>query len=74
MWDVIANMQNLEEVKVRFQALWMGWTVNDMFDPLWMVTRPLRVFVVKAPWMAEEIGSETDEGRREMPFRLLGAG
>jgi hypothetical protein len=67
MWDVIANMQDLEEVKVRFQALWMGWTVKDMFDPLWKVTRPLKFFVAKAP-------CETDEGRREMPFRLLGAG
>lgn len=74
MWDVIAGMRGLEEVRVRFRAPWVGWTVKGMLDPLWRVTKPLRVFVVEAPWIAEEMGSETDEEGRERPFRLLGAG
>jgi hypothetical protein len=74
MWHVIADMQGLEKVRIRFRAPCVGWTVEDVLDPLWSVTRPLRVFDVDAPWIAEEMGSEADEGWREIPFKLLGAG
>jgi hypothetical protein len=72
MWDVIANMQGLEEVRVRFRSRfhgWMGWKEEDILDPLWKVTRPLKV---EAPWTAADIGYKTDNLEREMPFKLLG--
>jgi hypothetical protein len=75
MWDVIANMEGLEEVRVKFRSpfrTWMGWEERDVLDPLRKVTRPLRVFDVEAPWIAAEMGFETDEMGRGMPFRLLG--
>ena len=68
MWDVIAGMQGLEEVRVRFRAPWMGWTVKDMLDPLWRVKRPLRAFVVEAPWIAEETESEMEGEEGKSPL------
>jgi hypothetical protein len=75
MWDVIADMQSLEEVRVRFRSRfrgWMGWKEEDILDPLWKVTRPLKVFNVEAPWTAADMGYKTDNLEGEMPFKLLG--
>jgi hypothetical protein len=77
MWDIIATMQGLEEVRVRFRSSlhgWMGWKEKDILDPLWKVTRPLKVFDVEARWTTAEMGFETDEKGRERPFKLVEPG
>jgi len=74
MWDVIASMQGLREVRVKFRAPWMGWDEKDVLDPLWKVTRPMKLFDVDAPWLAAEMCCEKDVIGRKMPFRLLGTG
>jgi hypothetical protein len=50
MWNIIARMESLEQVRVIFQFPldgWLGWSVKKVLDPLWEVTRPMRVFEVE---------------------------
>jgi hypothetical protein len=74
MWDVIASMQGLKAVRVKFRATLIGWDEKDVLDPLWKVTRPMELFDVDAPWLAAEMGCEKDVVGRKMPFRLLETG
>jgi hypothetical protein len=46
MWDIIAGMEGLEVIRVRFQFPlkgWLGWGEKKVLEPLWNVTRPMRV-------------------------------
>jgi len=50
MWNIIARMESLEQVRVTFRFPldgWLGWSEKTVLDPLWEVTRPMRVFEVK---------------------------
>lgn len=76
MWDVIVNMQGLQEIRVRFRSPfhdWKGWKGKDILDPMWKIARPLKVFEVDAPWIAAEMSFETDETRKKSHFKLLGS-
>jgi hypothetical protein len=71
MWDIIAEMEGLEEIRVRFQFPlkgWLGWSEKKVLEPLWNVTRPMRVFEVD-PRTA--IGFRYEE-TVAAPFKLLG--
>ncbi len=50
MWNTIARLESLEQVRVTFRFSldgWLGWSVKKVLDPLWEVTRPMRVFEVE---------------------------
>ena len=50
MWNIIARMVSLEQVRVTFRFPlrgWFGWSEKKVLDPLWEVTRPMRVFEVE---------------------------
>jgi hypothetical protein len=71
MWDIIAGMEGLEVIRVRFQfplKVWFGWSEKKVLEPLWNVTRPMRVFEVD-PRTA--IGFRHEE-TAAAPFKLLG--
>jgi hypothetical protein len=87
MWDVIAAMQGLEEVRVSFQLLingWLGWTEEEILEPLWKVTMPLRIFEVEMPLSSRDVGlcsnyddddfdedEDNDNLKKEAPFTLI---
>jgi hypothetical protein len=70
MWEIIAGMEGLEEIRVKFEfplKAWLGWSEEKVLEPLWNVTRPMRVFQIdlrRAPGFRYE---ETAAA----PFRLL---
>jgi hypothetical protein len=68
-------MQGLEEIRVRFQLLvdgWMGWTENEVLEPLCKVKRLLKVFEVEMPLSSGNISSNYDDDKeRDVPFKLV---
>ena len=65
-------MEGLEEIRVRFRSPvegWMGWSENEVLEPLFMVIGPLRAFEVEAPSNAETAFG--DEAENEAPFTLV---
>lgn len=74
MWDSISTMLGLEEVRIRFQLLidgWMGWTEQEVLEPLYNVKQPLRVFEVEMPWSTKEAHTIYDNKGRKVPFDLI---
>ena len=74
MWVIIAGMEGLEEIRVRFRFLlegWLGWSEEEVLEPLWNVTRPMRVFEVDTLTTTSFRGEETPFGA---PFKLLRTG
>lgn len=71
MWDIITGMESLEEIRVKFRFPlngWLGWSEKKVLDPLWMVTRPIRVFEVES---RTAIGYKDEEAARA-PFKFVG--
>jgi hypothetical protein len=71
MWDIITGMESLEEIRVKFRFPlngWLGWSEKKVLDPLWMVTRPMRVFEVES---REAISYKYEEEVRA-PFKFVG--
>ncbi|RDW57608.1 hypothetical protein BP6252_13690 [Coleophoma cylindrospora] len=74
MWEYISTMSGLEIVRVRFQLLihgWMGWTEQEILEPLYNVKQPLRIFEVDMPWSQEETSFNHDDKERKVPFKLI---
>jgi hypothetical protein len=73
MWNLISAMHGLEEIRVSFRLLvdgWMGWTENEVLEPLYKVRQPLKVFEVEMPSSSGNIASNCDD-KREIPFKLV---
>ena len=73
MWDIIARMQGLEEIRVRFRFPvkgWLGWSEEEVLEPLWKFTRPMKVFEVNS---RRASGFRDEETAERAPFKLLGA-
>jgi len=73
MWNLIATMQGLEEIRVKFQLLvdgWMGWSEKEVLEPLFLVKRPLKVFEVEMPLSSKKTSSNYDDEERRVPFKL----
>ncbi len=67
-------MQGLEEIRVKFQLTidgWMGWNEKEVLEPLFKVTRPLKVFEVEMPQSVGEIRFASGDEEREVPFKLI---
>ncbi|PMD43145.1 hypothetical protein L207DRAFT_542513 [Hyaloscypha variabilis F] len=72
MWDIIAGMEGLEEIRVRFgfplDGIW-NWSQQKVLHPLWAVTKSMRVFEVFI--VLTPIGFK-DEHYARAPFKLTG--
>jgi hypothetical protein len=71
MWNIIARMESLEQVRVTFRFPldgWLGWSEKKVLDPLWEVTRPMRVFEVEC-----QVGiAYRDVEYAAAPFKFVG--
>jgi hypothetical protein len=71
MWNIFARMESLEQIRVTFQFPldgWLGWSVKKVLDPLWEVTRPMRVFEVEC-----RVGIAYRDGEyAAAPFKFVG--
>jgi hypothetical protein len=77
VWNIIAAMDNLIELKVFLQdpgfPEWDGMQCiccveKDMLAPLWKVKRRLRVFEMNVPWV--DLGKHYHAITEEAPFSL----
>jgi len=74
MWDVVSAMEGLEEIRVKFGLPvdgWLGWTEEEVLEPLCMVRRPLKVFEVQMLKSDGKTSSDGDGREREVPFKLI---
>jgi hypothetical protein len=72
MWDIIAGMEGLEQIRVRFRFPvkgGLGWSEEEVLEPLWKVTRPMKVFEVDS---RRAVGFKDEETAKRAPFKLLG--
>jgi hypothetical protein len=61
MWELVANLAGLKELRVKFKFPirgWMGWSEREVLKPLRHVTIPLEEFTVEVPTL---IGVSRDE-------------
>ena len=64
MWNVLAKMDVLEELRVRLRPPLVGWIgpkERHILDSIWKLPKPLKVFDVEVPWISPGRGQETDE-------------
>jgi hypothetical protein len=74
MWNVISTIQGLEEIRVSFRLDfdgWMGWTEEEVLEPLYLVRWPLKVFEVKMSAVSADKNSNHGDEERERPFRIV---
>lgn len=67
-------MQGLEEIRVSFRLLidgWMGWTEDEVLEPLYGVRQPLKVFEVEMPSSSGKSGAKVDHIEKKTPFQLI---
>jgi hypothetical protein len=77
IWDVIADMDGLIQVRVRFLGRshhHIGKAEVELLRPLSSVRRKLPVFEVEVPWEGEEGNVEGELAIQQVPFTLKRVG
>jgi len=73
MWDIIAEMQGLRKLRIKFRPPTIGfrdWVGMDVLQPLWKVTGPLEVFEVEVSSKSWLDDVKDDEEGSQAPFKL----